>query len=89
MDNEPKHNVKATQELLNAKNWDIIQWPSQSPVFNSIEHAFHLLKTKLRAERPNNQAAAEGSCSKGLAKHLKGRTSAFSDVHGFQTSGSH
>ncbi len=33
----------------------ILQWPSQSPDLNPIEHAFHLLKTKLKAERPTNK----------------------------------
>ena len=50
MDNDPKHTLKATQELLNAKNWNIRQWPSQSLLLT--EHAFHFLKTKLRAKRP-------------------------------------
>ncbi len=54
MDNDTKHTAKATQEFL--KVWNILQWPSQSPDLNPIEHAFHLLKTKLKAERhPNKQ----------------------------------
>ncbi len=32
--------------------WNILQLPSQSPDLNPIEHAFHLLKTKLKAENP-------------------------------------
>lgn len=43
----------------------------QSPDLSPIEHALHLLKTRMTAER---QAAAEGSCSKGLEKHLKKET---------------
>ncbi len=54
MDNDPKHTAKATQEFLKVKTWIILQWPSQSPELNPIEHAFHLLKTKLKAERPTN-----------------------------------
>ena len=52
MDNDPKHTVKATQELPKAKKWNILQWPNQLPDLNPAEHAYHLLKTKLRAERP-------------------------------------
>ena len=31
-----------------AKKCNILEWPSQSSDLNPIEHAFHLLKTKLR-----------------------------------------
>ncbi len=55
MDNDPKHTAKATQDLLKAKKWNILQWPSQSPDLNPIEHAFQLLKTRLKAERPTNK----------------------------------
>lgn len=55
MDNDPKHTAKATQEFFKEKKWNILQWPSQSPDLNPIEHAFHLLKAKLKAERPANK----------------------------------
>ncbi len=55
MDDDPKHTAKATQEFLKVKKLNILQWPSQSPDFKPIEHAFHLLKTKLKAERPTNK----------------------------------
>lgn len=55
---------------------------------NTTEHAFNLLKTKLTAERPKNNATTEDDCSKGLAKHFKAGNSAFGEVHGFLTSGS-
>ncbi|CAJ0949444.1 unnamed protein product [Ranitomeya imitator] len=55
MDNDPKHTSKATQEFMSAKKWNILQWPSQSPDLNPIEHAFHLLKSRLKTERPTNK----------------------------------
>ncbi len=55
VDNDPKHIAKATQKFLKVKTWIILQWPSQSPDFLLIEQAFHLLKTKLKAERPTNK----------------------------------
>ncbi len=55
MDDDPNHTAKATQEFLTVKKWNILQWPSQSPDFNPIEHVFHLLKIKLKAERPSNK----------------------------------
>ncbi len=42
----------------------ILQWPSQSPDLNPIEHAFHLLKTKLKAERPTNKQQLKSAAVK-------------------------
>lgn len=54
MDSDPKHTAKATQEFFKTKKWNILQWTSQSPDLNPIEHAFHVLKTKFKAERTTN-----------------------------------
>ena len=37
MNNDPKHTTKATQELLKAKKWNVLKWPSQSPDLNPTE----------------------------------------------------
>ncbi len=46
------------------KKCNIQQWPSQSPDLNPTEHAFHLLKTKLKAERPTNQQQLMSAAAK-------------------------
>uniref|UniRef100_A0A8C5N2V1 Transposase n=1 Tax=Leptobrachium leishanense TaxID=445787 RepID=A0A8C5N2V1_9ANUR len=55
MDNDSKHTAKATKEFLKGQKWNVMQWPSQSPDLNPIEHAFHLLQTKLKGKCPKNK----------------------------------
>ncbi|KAG2468420.1 TCB1 transposase, partial [Polypterus senegalus] len=64
MDNDPTHIAKATQEFIKAKKWKILEWPSQSPDLNTIDHAFHLLKTKLQTERPTNKQQLKATAVK-------------------------
>ncbi len=64
IDNDPKHTARATLEFLMVKRWNILQWLSQSPDLNLIEHAFHLLKTKLKAERPTNKQQLKSAAVK-------------------------
>lgn len=57
IDNNSKDTAKVTQAFLKAKKWDAVHWPSQSqsPDLNPTENVFHLLKTKLKTERPTNK----------------------------------
>ncbi len=74
MDDDPKHTAKATQKFLKVKKWNILQWPSQSPDFNPIEHAFHLLKTNLKAERPTNKQQLKSAAVKAWQSITKEET---------------
>ncbi len=47
-DNDPKHPTSSFKEFIRAKNWKIIDCPSQSPDLKPIEHEFHPLKSKGR-----------------------------------------
>ena len=46
---------KQPKSFFKAKKWNVIQWPSQSPDLNPIEHAFHFLKTKLKGKCTKNK----------------------------------
>lgn len=35
--------------------WNVLVKPSESPDLNPSEHVFHLLKTRLKAKRPQNK----------------------------------
>jgi transposase len=52
MDNDLKNPAKATLYFFKANKWNVMQWSSQSPDLNPVEHAFHLLKAKLKANSP-------------------------------------
>ncbi len=58
-DNDPKHPASSVKEFIRAKKWKVLDCPSQSPDLNPIEHEFHQLKRREKAESPPNKQQLE------------------------------
>lgn len=48
-DNDPKHKAKKVQTWLNDTGIDVVEWPSNSPDMNIIEHVWNDIEVRLRA----------------------------------------
>ncbi len=55
----PKHPASSVKEFIRAKKCKVLDCPSQSPALNLIEHEFHQLKKKIKAETSQNKQQLE------------------------------
>ena len=70
MDNDPKHTSKVVVKWLKDNEVKVLEWPSQSPDVNPIEHLWAELKKRLRARRPTNLTQLHQLCQEEWAKIL-------------------
>ncbi len=61
-DNDPKHTAKLTKEWLKKEHIKVLEWPSQPPHLNPIEHLWRELKVWVAKRQPWNLNDLESIC---------------------------
>ncbi len=72
--NDPKYPASSVKEFIRAKKWKVLDCPSQSSDLNPIEHEFHPLKRRVKAETPQNKQQLELAALKAGKRISKNET---------------
>ncbi|KAG2457260.1 TCB1 transposase, partial [Polypterus senegalus] len=72
-DNDPKHTAKITKEWLHNNSVTVLEWPSQSPDLNPIEHLWRDLKMAVVQRLPSNLTELEMICKEEWQRIPKSR----------------
>ncbi len=72
-ENDPKHTAKITKEWLHNNSVTVLEWPSQSPDLNPIEHLWRDLKMAVHQRLPSNLTELERICKEEWQRIPKSR----------------
>ncbi len=72
-DNDPKHTAKITKDWLHNNSVTVLEWPSQSPDLNPIEHLWRDLKMAVHQRLPSNLTELERICKEEWQRIPKSR----------------
>ncbi|KAG2470180.1 TC1A transposase, partial [Polypterus senegalus] len=72
-DNDPKHTAKISKEWLQDNSVSVLEWPSQSPDLNPIEHLWRDLKMAVYQRFSSNLMELERCCKEEWVKLAKDR----------------
>ncbi len=72
-DNDPKHTAKIKKEWLHNNSVTVLEWPSQSPDLNPIEHLWRDLKMAVHQRLPSNRTELERICKEEWQRIPKSR----------------
>uniref|UniRef100_A0A1I7XBJ4 Transposable element Tcb1 transposase n=2 Tax=Heterorhabditis bacteriophora TaxID=37862 RepID=A0A1I7XBJ4_HETBA len=67
-DNDPKHSSNATKRWLHQKKITKMEWPSQSPDLNPIEHLWNDAEKEVQRQKPSNIRELEAVIKKAWAQ---------------------
>ncbi|CAM4732966.1 unnamed protein product [Leuciscus chuanchicus] len=73
LDNDPKHTAKITKEWLHNNSVTVLEWPSQSPDLNPIEHLWRDMKMAVHQRLPSNLTELERICKEEWQRIPKSR----------------
>jgi hypothetical protein len=62
LDNDPKHTSKVVAKWLKDNKVKVLEWSSESPDLNPIEHLWAELKNCVRARKPTNLSQLHQLC---------------------------
>ena len=65
-DTDPKHTAKISKKWLQDNSVNVLEWPSQSPDLNPIEHLWRDLKMAVLRSFPSNLMELERCCKEEL-----------------------